>query len=275
MARGCRMQDGHVKKVTIAALLEWAFTSELSRPRRDSNGSGALASSWRANTMMAELGTMIDRSPKRSGFLPDFMDIPEPDSDAVLAGDAVRGLARRGGFDIPGGWNPFPEWEDEHGLISAEVGREVADILARGAANGGQVANLVITCAIMGRGPDWEAEKPEVRTVRRSGREAWFVKRRAKDSFGRWYEYEADGRDPRKKRPCKGAYRKYELETPLRGAIVSRVEWQMWQAALAALTDELSGKLESHELLPFSADMEPWIRPMTQENIPQVIENKG
>ncbi len=74
----------------------------------------------------------------------------------MAVGDAVRALAKLDGFEIGAGWQPFPEWDDPHGLIAAEVASVVAHELGRGGRmNGRHVVNLVTSAAILRRGPDW------------------------------------------------------------------------------------------------------------------------
>jgi hypothetical protein len=118
---------------------------------------------------------------------------------------------------------------------------------------------LVTTAAILKRGPDWQAEAPKVVTVQNGGKDAWFVKRVSKDSMGRRVEYEDNGFHQRHQRPMKGAYRKYRLAQSIRGAVISRLDWQLWQSALETLRDSLYGALTAHDLLPFHPDRSPWI----------------
>ncbi|NVP56075.1 hypothetical protein [Mycoplana rhizolycopersici] len=246
-----------MKKVSIERLLTWAFAVELAgwRPEeRENLGYGS--SAWSIIERVGALGTRID-----GGTPLGQARREEPQADALIAADAVMGLAARGGFDVAPGWQPFPEWHDGHGLVAAEVARVIEEQRLRGdIVNGDHVVTLVLSSAVLGHGPDWEAEEPFAQPVSMNGKPRWFVKRKAKDAFGRIYEYEADGRDPAKRRPMRGAYRKYELTTPVRGAILSRLDWQLWQDALVHLHESLAPRLENHVLLPFRPDRQPWVR---------------
>lgn len=253
-----------MKTMTIEALLAWAFTAELCKID-DGRTGAAMRSSFASVSAYGELMAMIDRTPNPYGVIPIVGDA-EPHPDAVKIGDEVRALAARG-FEIPDGWQPFPEWTDEHGLIAAEVARVAGEVRLKGDRLAGRhVVALVTTAAILGRGPDWEASEPKVKMVEANGKPLWFVKRKSKDAFGRVYEFEADGYDRRKQRPLKGAYRKHELSGPIRGAILSRLDWELWQSALKFLAYMLDGRLESHRIAPFVPDRQPWRRPARRES---------
>lgn len=248
-----------MKTVTIEALLTWAFTAELCKVGGGGDGlSGVAASSWSMVDNFAALGTLIDRSPNAYGVIPGFIEDGAPHTDALVVGDAVRALAARG-FDIPEGWQPFPEWSDEHGLIAAEVARVVGEVRLKGERLAGRhVVALVTTSAILGRGPDWEAKEPTTRMVEANGKPLWFVTRSSRDAFGRVYAFEGDGYDRKKQRPMRGAYRKFELSSSIRGAILSRLDWELWQDALADMAERLEARLESHRIAPFYPDRHPW-----------------
>ena len=266
-----------MKKVTIDTLLTWAFTQELCKVGATGTEGSSIAGGWQAFAGMAELGTLIDRTPNYYGVIPDFVtNGGDPHPDAVEVGDAVRELADRGGFEIDLSVNPFPEWADERGLIAAEVARVVDELqIKRDVQQGAHVVNLVITSAFLGRGPEWSAVRPAERMVERAGKPAWFILSTAKDAFGRAYEYETDGRDKRSRRPVRGAYRKFELSAPLRGAIISRFEWSIWQSALSELHNALSGRLAAHELTEFRGDFQPWMREYLRQNSLQASEIVG
>jgi hypothetical protein len=253
-----------MKKVTIEGLLSWAFTQELCKvgaPMADYVGVG-FSQAWSTMSEVAMLGTIVDRQPNMYGVIPNFIhDLKEAHVDALEVGEAVRALAQRGGFEIGQGWNPFPEWEDERGIVAVEVARAVEILRLKGdRLSGKHVVNLVTSAAILGRGPDWSAKKPNERIVMARGMPAWFVGKKARDAFGRAYTYEADGFDRRKRRPVKGAYQKVELSEPILAAILSRLDWQLWQDALQVLAEELRGRCKSHELVSFVPDRSPWRR---------------
>jgi hypothetical protein len=246
------------KKVTITGLLEWAFKEELCKVGAGGGGSMVATSSWDMMNGFAELGTLIDKSPNQYGVIPNFIGDSWPAHDAVLVGDAVRALVGIG-FELPAGWNPLAGFEDPFGLVEIEVERVVQEMrLKPDTLTGKHAAAIVTGCAILSRGPDWRCDAPEFRLVSANGKPRWFIHRTKKDAFGRKYAYEDDGFDRVKQRPKPKAYRKYELKASLRGAIVSRLEWQVWQDALLHLGESLAGRLEAHELLPFVPNRTPW-----------------
>ncbi|MDX0517364.1 hypothetical protein [Sinorhizobium medicae] len=263
-----------MKKLGIEELLTWAFTQELCKVGATGASPAGFSQAWSLMVEMASLGTLIDRNPNSYGVIPDFIVTDDPHPDALLVGDAVKSLARRGGFEIAEGWNPFPEWSDELGLIAADVAAAIRQALSRrDAMNGRHVVSLVATHAIMKAGPDWHADEPQVRMVMHRGKPAWFVQAKAKDSFGKMRCFEADGYDQRKKRPMKGAYRKYELSHSLQSAALSRLDWQLWQDALLVLYTELKGRLSVVDLLPFVPNRQPWVRNARAASSLQQIEN--
>lgn len=242
-----------MKKTTIEGLLTWAFVEELALTGRDDGPEGFASSSY-AFDQVALLGCMVDGK----GTPWDQLKIHVPHPDAVEVARAVTDLSHRGGFDIISPARPFPDWLDEHGVIAREVGHIIATLDAA-MKDSLYVANLVISCAVLGKGPDWEAIQPKVKPYSYNGTNAaWFIKRKAKDSLGRVYEYEDDGFDYRKRRPMKGAYHKYRLTRSIRGDLISRLDWQLWQSALQAIHESVAGRLQSHDLVPFIPDPHPW-----------------
>ncbi|MDK4713004.1 hypothetical protein [Rhizobium sp. CNPSo 4039] len=264
------------KMIGIEALLSWAFIEELPKVESGSVGPSAAPSVWQMMFDVITLGTNIDKSPNGYGVVGHFVNIGEPHPDAVIIGDAVRALADRNGFEIMTGWWPFPEWDDPHGIIRAEVDRIAAEqVYERGGRlNGRHIVTLVTSAAILKRGPDWAADEPKVVTIKLNGKDdAWFVKRTTKDAFGRPIEYEDSGFDYRKRRPKRGAYRKYRLAEPIRAAVISRLEWQLWQSALEALSESLTGRLSAYDVLPFTPDRQPWARVAPKKLDDQAIVN--
>lgn len=251
-----------MKKINIEALLTWAFTQELPKIGAGSAGSAVAFSNWNVIADIAALGTMIDRNPNRYGAIPGYIDEGEPAYDALLVGDAVRALAAHGGFEIADGWNPFPEWSDPQGLVREEVGRVVQEQRGRSdRLSGAHVVNLVISAAKLGRGPVWRADEPKTQFMRGSnGKDLWFVTRWGRDRLGQRYSYEDNGCDQKTRKPKKGAYRKYRLDGPVRGAALSRLDWQLWQSALETLHESLRARLVAHSLIDFYPDRHPWIR---------------
>lgn len=263
------------RKITIEKLLEWAFREELCKVGAGGGFSLVSASAWDLVSGMAELGTLIDRSPNGYGVIPGFHALGDPHPDAVKVGDAVRGL-REIGFEIPEGWNPVAEFDDPYGLIAAEVERVAGrERLKADRLTGRHMVALVTNAAIMGRGPDWVIEEePGFRMVMVAGMPAWFIKRTHKtEGDGRVYEIETmDGFDKRKARPKPGAYRKYELKRMMGGEILSRLEWQIWQDALAHLHGVLAGDLQAYDLVDFVPDRVPWMRKRRLEENSRAVE---
>lgn len=250
-----------MKKISIEALLTWAFTQELGKVGASGTYAGpGYSVAWSGFVEMAALGTMVDRSPNLYGAIPSFVYEGEPHRDAVVVGDAVRALANEG-FEIADGWNPVPEWADERGLIAAAVEKVTAEQRDRSdRLSGRHILSLVISSAVLGRGPSWQAEQPKVVMVEHRGKPAWFVMRKAKDRTGKTYHYEDNGFDQRRQRPVKGAYRKWSLDRSVRGDILSRLDWQLWQSCLELLHLRLSApkRLAEHALLPFRPIRAPW-----------------
>ncbi|AGN34442.1 hypothetical protein [Rhizobium sp. P007] len=246
-------------KIGIEKLLQWAFVQELcERDIAEAGGPSSSSSNFTMIMEMLELGAIIDRS--RNVMAASSAVTLEPHLDALVVADAVRDLADQC-FEITDDWSPFADWDDEYGLVSEAVRAEIKAFRLRGnRANGRRAANLVVCSAILGRGPDWFAEKPEERIVERRGQPAWFISKAAKDRFGRSYEFEADGYDRKRKRPMRGAYRKMELSEPIRSAIISRMEWKLWQDALVCLRKSLANQLSYYDVEPFAPDHAPWMR---------------
>ncbi|WP_137136571.1 hypothetical protein [Rhizobium sp. FKY42] len=259
-----------MKSISIEDLLKWAFTFELGKV--DAGGSGSFSAAWRFTERMAELGTMIDRTPNSYGVIPGFVEDGDPHPDALLVGDAVRGLEGFE-FDMPEDWQPFADLDDEYGLIELEVESVVSELrLTPEMMRGRRAIGIIISAALLGKGPEWRVARPEYSIVSSNGQPKWFVRKRARDSFGRTYWCEVDGFDRRKRRPAKGAYRKFELIHSMRTDVLSRLEWQMWQTALDALADDLRPRLAAHRIQPFHADLEPWSKMHTSANMAQPFE---
>lgn len=248
-----------MQKNTIHEVLNWAFTQELPKVgSKTVSVPGFSPTDILAQYM--ELGTSVDKTPNGYGVIGGFVYEGEPHPDALVVGRHVRALADREGFEIGAGWNPFPEWPDEHGLIADEVARVVATELGRGGRlSGRHIVGMVTSFAILRKGPDWRAEAPATVPVTRYSQPAWFIRSRRKNRLGVLQDYEDDGFDPRTGRPRKGAYRKYRLDRSIRADILSRLEWQIWQSALEALADSLAGQLSSRQVLPFHPVRAPWL----------------
>lgn len=251
-----------MRKINIEALLTWAFTEELCKVGSASTAPLGYSSGGSGIVQTAAYGTTIDVSPNIYGVVPGFVYQGEPSPSAIIVGNAVRGLADLQGFEVATGWRPFPDWMDPQGLVQDEVDRTIADLSIRtDRMNGRHVVNLVINCAIMKCGPDWRAKEPRtMQVIGENGRALWFVTRSAKDRTGKTYHYEDNGYDRIKKRPMKGAFRKWRLEHPVRAAILNRMDWQLWQSALEVLYESLSSRQEFSGMAAFAPDRHPWKR---------------
>lgn len=264
-----------MKKISIEALLTWAFTQELGKVGAAADVGTGFSLAWSGMAEVAALGTIVDRTPNVYGAIPSFVYEGEPHPDALVVGDAVRRLDEHG-FEIAKGWNPVADWSDDHGLIAAEVARIAEEQRRRtDRLSGPHVVSLVISSAVLKRGPSWQADQPEAVMVSSMGKPAWFVMRKAKDSLGRIYEFEDNGFDKRRQRPVKGAYRKWRLKRSIRGDVLSRLDWQLWQSALKVLHGRLSRpmRLSEHELLPFRPVRQPWIGMKATSGIQQGIDS--
>lgn len=262
-----------MKLMTIEGLLAWAFCQELCKVGSGGDGLTAVSiSSWSLTRDMAVLGTLIDRSPNIFGVIPGFIEDGDPHPDALAVGKAVKALDQIG-FEIPDGWMPFPEFDDPHGLIAAEVARVVAEVQLKGDRLGGRhLVTLVTGAAILGRGPDWACRQPSFRMVSANGKPRWFLTRKATDSLGRSYDFEVDGYDAKRGKPMRGAYRKWELAEMMRGDVLSRMDWQLWQDALAFLAEHLAGRLTAHRIMPFVPNRQPWARIKKYAPVSEVVD---
>lgn len=263
-----------MKRLDIHSLLSWAFGQELCKVGAGgSQGiSSVLSSSWALAETMDVLGTLIDRTPNMFGVIPGFLDEEAPHPDALAIGAAVRGLAAVR-LVIPDGWQPFADMDDPHGLIAAEVAAVADHMRAKPAARVGRhMVAMLTSAAILGRGPDWHAEQPGFRMVSAYGKPLWFVRRSFTDSLGRVYEMEQDGYDAAKQKPKRGAYRRYELSRPIRAEVLSRLDWQVWQACLLRVSRQIEHTMTEHEVGEFVPDMLPWMRSFSEVELHQVID---
>lgn len=255
-----------MKTMMIEQLLMWAFNEELPKIDAGIGGPSAAPSTWNAVQEMISLGTIVDRQPNRHGVISGFVSDGEAHPDAYIVSACVARLAETEGFNVPPAWAPFPEWSDEHGLIAAAVARIRLEEMGRaGRLNGRHVVNLVRRCAILKSGPDWQvSDPPKIVKEGDKGKGAWFVTRTKKDRLGNTVTYLDNGFDKRTRRPKKGAFQKFRLATSIRGAVIARMEWQLWQSALEMLHGLMKGRLSSIDLLPFRPYYQPWV---TQMNI--------
>lgn len=252
-----------MKTVTIEELLVWAFVHELPK----GGGADGLdnihsawrqleASSWGKVLGYAELMTLVDRDRPAPGT---WVEQGAPHEDALEIGRAVADLAN---YDVmfPEGWNPVGDWNEQGDLTRDAVARAVERFSLRPAGKrGASIVTLVISTAILGRIPNFYAPEPEQVRIERNGKPSWFMRRNAKDAFGREYSLEVDGYNHRTKRPQRDAYMKYEFQPEPLSDILGRVEYQIWVAALLVLESALANKLTSHRLTYSTLSATPWL----------------
>lgn len=252
-----------MKTVTIEELLVWSFLHELPKgggtdglDNANSAWRMLLASSWGKVSAFGELMAMVDVDRGGGNF---WIDQGEPHGDAIVVGEAVAAL----GFCdvvIPPAWNVLSDWADQHGLAAGAIADVVRHFEARTSARrAAGLVSLVVGTAVLGKRPDWQADEPKVKMVERRGRPAWFVMRRVVDpNSGMPHMIETDGYNARTHRPFKGAYRKFVYSDDPTGFILSRLDWQMWVAALRRIEADVRPKLAAHRLAPWEAPMAPW-----------------
>lgn len=252
-----------MKTVTIEELLVWAFVHELPK----GGGTDGLdsihsawrqleASSWGKVLGYAELLTLVDRDRTDPGT---WIEQGAPHEDALEVGRAVAELAK---YDVmfPEGWNPVIDWTEQGDLTRDAISRAVERFSLRPAnKRGSSIVSLVISTAILGRLPDFYAPEPEQAMIERNGKPAWFMRRIAKDAFGREYSLEVDGYNHRAKRPQRDAYVKYEFQPEPLSDILGRVDYQTWVAALLVLESALANSLTSHRLTYSALSATPWL----------------
>ncbi|MCG6115089.1 MAG: hypothetical protein MEQ84_07805 [Mesorhizobium sp.] len=252
-----------MKTVTIEELAAWAFVHELPKGGGvdgldNANSAWRMleATSWGKINSFAELLTLVDGG--RRDHENFFIEQGAPHDDALALGDAVAGLARCEAV-IPDGWAALSDWPDTGGLAEAAVARVVERYRLRPfRQRAASLMSLVIGTAVLSKRPDWSAPVSNVRMIERGGRPAWFVERTVKDVFGRESVIEVDGLHPRSRRPVKGAYRRYELSDDPTGDILSRLDWQLWIAAMRHLEKKLALALTGHRLAAFDERTTPW-----------------
>ncbi len=250
-----------MKNATIEELLSWAFVHELPK----GGGVEGLANSNSAWGQICELGVRVDRGSTGAQFgggEPNyFIEQGEPHPDALAVGEAVRALGSCS-YALPDDWNPLGDWEDPHGLVPPAVARVVdGRIAAKDARRRGEdMVGLLVSHAILSKVPDWQADAPKVRMVEVAGKPAWFVSRIFRDATGKDYVRELDGYNPKAQRPMKDAYRKHEFSDDVSGAILSRLDWQLWVAACGRLEATLSDRLSAHRIVRIARWVSPWSR---------------
>jgi hypothetical protein len=254
-----------MKTVTIEELLNWAFVHELPKGGgtdglANANSAWRMlqASSWGKVMAFAELMAMVDVDFGGTGNF--WIDQGEPHDDALAVGNAVAALAHCD-VEFPAEWNVLSDWPGHGGMTAAAVSRVVDRYRLRPPMRrAAGIVSLVVGTAILGRQPDWQAPEPKLRLVERGGKPAWFVMRSVIDpSSGLAHDLEIDGFNRRTQRPARGAYRKWEFSADPSGDILSRLDWQIWVAALRRIEAAVAGRLAAHRLLSWAQSATPWL----------------
>ncbi|MAY63985.1 MAG: hypothetical protein CML29_17415 [Rhizobiales bacterium] len=255
-----------MKQVSIMELMAWAFREELPKVERQGSfaTTGAVASTAAMIAQVGELGTLVDVPVNQWGVVPVMVD-DEPHPDALRVGEAVRALTGKT-VTPPDGWNPFPDWADEDGLVAAAVASALPSISAHA---GRTFLADAVCAAVLGKSIDWRCDPPRRRMVMRGGKPAWFAETSGSDASGQWVR-EIDGYDRRSKRPRPGAYRKYELTRPIHGDISTRFRRAAWASGLRLLARQLAAEgLAAHELTNRVPRIAPW---EPKENVPAMFD---
>jgi hypothetical protein len=259
-----------MRTIGIEAFLAWAYREEL--PKAEAPGTGAALTSalfgdggWDAVSRQGELmaETVSDGRVNSYGVVPlsAWYGAP-PHDDAYTLHRHVGALAAMD-LDLPDDWSPLQGL----GLSPAEERDAIARAMPRIMIERGdrrrlrfKPVELVRRYAILGGCPPWEAQVPKARYVELHGKPLWFRTIMVEGAFGKLYEREVDGFNPRSRRPYPGAYRKTVLDPDPAGAVIERAEYEVWHAALALLTQDLngSGELIAHRISSSPRPARPW-----------------
>lgn len=250
-----------MREIGVEAFLAWAYRDELPKAARAQAGIPAIGfgGGWDAVSRQGELmaETVSDGRPNAYGVIPlgVVFGSDEPHPDALAAHAAVCGLA---GLVVamPADWSPLA------GLgLAPEAAREAVararpqvERLAR------QAPELLRRFAILGGAPDWRADPPTERLVEMRGKPAWFRRVVTPGAFGEALLVEVDGYDAARGRPFPDAYRKTEYDPDPALAVVDRVEYEVWRAALDMIAEGLAapGVLVAHAVRPSRRAARPW-----------------
>lgn len=243
-----------MKTIDSEALLGWAYRDEL--PKRELAGAGSGegllgGGGWAPIEAAGELMTLCGDGRRAQFYAALWRDGPHP--DALMVEAAVQGLA---GAEPTLHVAPALLLADMPAAVQLEAEAALASWRC-------DVAALAITCAVLGRRPDWRAEPPKRQAVMAPGgrgHPAWFIAEEVTGPFGGRHSVERQVPiDPRTRRPPKGAYRKWYSEPPVAHLIGGRIDWLVWHAALAALAESLAGRLSAHAVRPPALAAMPWI----------------
>jgi hypothetical protein len=252
-----------MRKIELGTFMKWAFGEELVHLAQRANEGGG---GWNYIAAFGALGTVIDGG----GYASPELSRVHP--DAIVAGEAVMLLARED-LSPPVGWNPFPDLADPHGLIADAVNEVQARRAMRdGASLNANLIALVISCAVMGKEPEWRVQQPKFRMVSRNGEPMWFIRQSQTDTFGRVYEFETDGFNPKSRRPRPGAYRKYELAPGFSNHVQTRIDWYLWSKAMELVAARLVEGLTAHQITMPKIDCEIWKNSRAAQAVAEPVE---
>ncbi|QKV20255.1 hypothetical protein [Oricola thermophila] len=257
--------------MTVSAALQWAWRDELPKmPAAERPAGLSAASAWASILRYGELHSVIDRQPNRYGCVP-FDVAGWPHADALRIAEAVEALAGLV-VEVPDGWNPAPELV----AIDADLARKAVEDTLRAAIverDGETVFRvaadvLVVRHAILGTVPQWRMDLPEATVeIGEGGRPKWYVLREIPTVVGTNPDgsdrivtetIEVDGWSSRKRRPLPGAYQRRKFDPDPVPAMVERAEYEIFAAAMTHLAGDLSGRLETIEIVADEWPARPW-----------------
>lgn len=254
------------QRVNIEKLVCWAYCDELPKDAPGGRfGPAGDGGAWRAIAAQGETmaATVSDGRPNAWGVLPlADGDGDRPHPDAVLIGRAVSGLADVG-FTLPDGWAPFDDMNlgEDADRLTTEARAVLEQAGAEPAAVALDAGRLIITHAVLGSAPAWQADPITRRyATHANGRAIWFIREQRLDSLGYPMEVETmGGWDARRGRARDGAYRK-PLYAPQPGKVARRrAEYQVWVTALDYVAACLAGQMEAFEPMETGRPLQPWL----------------
>ncbi|WP_018261348.1 hypothetical protein [Methylobacterium sp. WSM2598] len=252
------------KRIGIEDFLRWAYRDELPKVQADHalEGPAGYGGPWGGVLQVGALGTRVDASENRYGVVPDRYARDDAHPDALRAAEAVKALEACS-FDLPEGWNPIRDLGAPEALGAAAVARAVASLTHVDETGGRKLrafhtpGELVRRCALLGRCPVWEGDRPEVKLVLgANGKPAWFRRETIIGEAGP-FEIEVNGMDKRCY-PLPGAYQRPYLDPDPADTIVARGQYELWRSALDLLWEDLAPALTGFALEPCDRPMRPW-----------------
>lgn len=284
------------KRVDIEALLRWAYRDELPKDQLSTAflRPQAFGEPWGSVTKTGMLGTEIQEPSicNRYGMAPDFTAFGQPHADATLLWAYVQALDDAT-ITIPEDWNPIADLGDlaHYGEVAtakaidrlcfhvtpppkAESTTFRSARIRRQAADGTMklrvpISETIHKYAVLGKGPEWKADKPTFCTVKtKEGQSRWFIREEIV-IHGETIIREADGFDRKRRVPKPEAYLKHYYDPDPAKTAEARGEYEIWHAALSALADDVAGRLIDHEPLTPARAARPWEEP--EIHMPRII----